>query len=93
MPDRLTQLEDAHRALAAQHTALMEFLLAILPLIPLPAEQLQQALVRVYDSSNAHMDDGVMDAEYQVEVRKWLNILSDAAGEGTSRPQRTPGLD
>lgn len=85
MPDRLTQLEDAHRALAAQHTALMEFVRAILPLIPLPPEQLQQALVHVYDSSNASMDAAVMDAEYQSEIRKWMDILSDAARAG-----RTP---
>jgi hypothetical protein len=89
--DRMTQLEDAHRALAAQNTALMEFVRAILPLIPLPADQLQQALVRVYDSSNAHMDDAVMDVEYQGEVRKWLDVLSDAASAGCKSPGQRKG--
>lgn len=82
MSDRLTQLEDAHRALAAQHVALMEFVRTILPLIPLPAEALQHALVEVYNRTNMHMDDVVMDAEYQAVVRKWLNILRDAASAG-----------
>jgi hypothetical protein len=86
--DRMTQLEDAHRALAAQHTALMEFVRAILPLIPLPAEQLQKALVQVYDGSNAHMDAAVMDVGYQAEVRKWLDVLSDAASAGDKFPAR-----
>lgn len=85
---QLKQLEDAHRALAAQHMALMEFFLAILPLIPLPPEQLRQALVRVYDSSNASMDDSVMDAEYQAAVRNWLNILSGAVTAGDRPPGR-----
>lgn len=86
MPDRVTQLEDAHRALAAQHTALMEFVRAILPLIPLQAEALQQALVEVRDHSNAHMHAVTMDVGYQTAVRKWLNILSDAASAGCKFP-------
>lgn len=94
MPDRLTRLEDAHRALAAQHAALMEFVRAILPLISLPPEQLQQALVRVYDSSNASMDYSVMDAEYQATVGKWMHVLSAAATEGCTSPgQRKPVHD
>lgn len=84
--NRLMQLEDAHRALAAQHTALMEFVRAMLPLIPLPAEALKQALVEVHDHSNAHMDAAAMDAEYQADVRKWLNILWDAARAGCIFP-------
>lgn len=88
MPDRLTQLEDAHRALAAQHTALMEFVRAILPLIPLPPQKLQQALVHVYDSSNSSMDAAVMDAEYQSEIRKWLDVLSGAACAGRTPSER-----
>lgn len=73
---RLTQLKDAHRALAAQHTALLEVCRAILPLIPAPPALVQQALVDVYDRSNARMDEGAMDAEYQAGVRKWLDVLS-----------------
>lgn len=79
---RLKQLEDAHRAMAAQHTALMEFVRAILPLIPLQSEPLQQALADVNDRSNAYMDEAAMDAEYQAEVRKWLGVLSDEVSKG-----------
>jgi hypothetical protein len=79
---RLTQLEDAHRALAAQNTALLEICRAILPLIPAPPALVQEALVDVYDRSNARMDEGAMDAEHQAAVRKWLDVLSAALMAG-----------
>jgi hypothetical protein len=73
---RLTRLEDAHRAMAAQHTALLEICRALLPLIPAPPEIVQQALVEVYDRSNRHMDRAAMDEEFQKAIRKWLDVLS-----------------
>ena len=83
---RLTKLEDSHRALAAQHTALMEFCRVMLPLIPAPPGLVQQSLVEVYDRSNASMDAAGMDAGYQAAVRKWLNILSDEVRAGRIFP-------
>jgi hypothetical protein len=83
---KLKHLEDAHRALAAQHTALMEICRVMLPLIPLAPGLIQQALVQVYDRSNASMDAGGMDAEYQASVRKWLDILSDEIRPGGTPP-------
>lgn len=73
---RLRQLEDAHRALAAQHTALMEFVRAIVPLVPLAEVNLQRVLVELNERSSLHMQAAVMDSEYQAAVRKWLNVLS-----------------
>lgn len=73
---RLTQLENAHRALAAQHTALLEFCRAFLPLIPAAPNTVRQAIVNVYDQSNANMDEHAMDAEFQAAVRRWLDNLS-----------------
>lgn len=92
MLDRLTQLEDAHRALAAQHVALLELCRAILPLMSFPAKELGQALAEVTDRTNKHMAAAAMDAEYQTEVRKWLNVLSEAASAGCkSSGQRKDG--
>jgi len=76
MLDRLTQLETAHRALAAQHTALLEVCRVLLPLIPAPQLLVQQALVAAYDHCNTHMDEAQMDDEFQATLRKWLEVLS-----------------
>ena len=76
MRARLARLETAHRALAAQHTALLEVCRVLLPLIPAPAASVQRALVAAYDHCNAHMDEGQMDDEFQARLRKWLDTLS-----------------
>ncbi|MDN4057143.1 hypothetical protein QPK31_02785 [Massilia sp. YIM B02769] len=72
----MTNLENAHRALAAQHTALLEVCRVLLPLIPTPPELVGQALDNARDHCNAHMDECQMDDEYQARLRKWLDILS-----------------
>jgi len=76
MRTRLTTLENAHRALAAQHTALLEVCRVLLPLIPAPAASIQRAFVTAYDHCNTHMDEGDMDDEFQAMLRKWLDVLS-----------------
>jgi len=86
MRDRLDRLETAHRALAAQHTALLEVCRVLLPLIPAPAEVVQHALVTAYDHCNAHMGHVQMDDEFQIALRKWLDILSaEVLAGGMSR--------
>lgn len=86
MRARLAKLETAHRALAAQHAALLEVCRVLLPLIPAPAESVQRALVAAYDHCNAHMDEGGMDDEFQAMLRKWLDVLSaEVLAGGTSR--------
>lgn len=76
MRARLAKLETAHRALAAQHTALLEVCRVLLPLIPAPRPSVQQALVAAYDHCNAHMNESQMDDEFQARLRKWLDTLS-----------------
>jgi hypothetical protein len=76
MRARLAKLEAAHRALAVQHTALLETCRVLLPLIPAPVESVRTALVAAYDHCNEHMDTGAMDGEFQAMLRKWLDILS-----------------
>lgn len=88
---RLTRLEDAHRALAAQHTALMQVCRTLLPLIPAPPETVRRALVDARDRSNAHMDAAAMDAAHQASVRKWLDILSAEVAERCKSPSPQTG--
>lgn len=76
MRARLVQLETAHRALAAQHTALLEVCRVLLPLIPAPAASIQRALVTACDHCNTHMGESQMDDEFQAMLRKWLATLS-----------------
>lgn len=86
MRARLAKLETAHRALAAQHTALLEVCRVLLPLIPAPRPSVHQALAAAYDHCNAHMDAGQMDDEFQAKLRKWLDVLSsEVLAEGTSQ--------
>lgn len=83
--DRLDQLEDAHRALAAQHTALLETCKYMLPLIQVDPATLRSTLVAIYDSSNNHMRAGY-DADFQRDVRLWIDVLSSAIGAGHKSP-------
>lgn len=79
--DRLEQLEDAHRALAAQHTALLETCKYMLPLIQADPATLRSTLVAIYDSSNRHMADSY-DADFRRDVRLWIDVLSAAIAAG-----------
>lgn len=88
--ERLNQLEDAHRALAAQHTALLETCKYMLPLIPADPAVLRSSLVALYDSSNQRMADGY-DEEFQRDVRQWVDILSIAIGAGYKPPSPASG--
>jgi hypothetical protein len=83
---RLTQLEDAHRALAAQHAALMETCRALLPLISSTPEVLQQVLAETYARSNLQMARAAMDDEFQTSMRKWLAILFADVSAGRTYP-------
>lgn len=86
---RLTRLEEAHRALAAQHTALLETCRALLPLISATPEVLQQVLAETYTRSNLQMAKAAMDDEYQTSIRKWLAILFADVLAGRTYPCST----
>jgi hypothetical protein len=73
---RITRLEDAHRALAAQHTALLEVCRIFLPLISAPATLIDEALAKVRDRSAGYMTHPVMDEEYRASIQKWFDTLS-----------------
>ena len=74
--DRLEQLIDAHRALLAQHTALMSVCQVMLPLISCDPSVLRRLLLTAYDGSNQAMDEHDHDEEQRAEVNRWLDTLS-----------------
>jgi hypothetical protein len=74
--DRLEQLEEAHRALAAEHTALLEICKIMLPLIPADPVRLGGMLTITHDTISSLMQERGIDAEYQSAVRKAFDILS-----------------
>jgi len=77
LEDRIDRLEDAHRALAAQHTALMQVCRVMLPLIAADPAMVSRMLLAAYDSSNEHMDTDGMDDEYQALLREAIDLLSE----------------
>jgi len=87
MRTRLTNLENAHRSLAAQHSALMEVCRVLLPLISAPFELVDQALENAREHCNVHMDTCQMDDEFQAMLRKWLEILSTEVLAGCKSPR------
>lgn len=91
---RIKRLEDAHRALAAQHTALMAICRVILPLIETDPALVKHQLVTAYDIYSEHMDNSGQDAEYQADVRAGIDLLSKpilAAANIRQRALDNPG--
>jgi hypothetical protein len=87
---RLTRLENAHRALAAQHTALLEVCRALLPLVPAPREFLRQVLAGARGRNDACMAAAAMDAEHQASIQRWLDILANEVTEGAAVTHARP---
>lgn len=91
---RIDRLEDAHRALTAQHTALMAICRMILPLIEIHPELVKSQLVSAYDAYSEHMDNHGQDADYQADVRAGIDLLSKpilAAANIRQRALDNPG--
>jgi len=74
--ERLDALEDAHRALTAQHTALIEVFKLIAPLMNMNRALMRPMLTIPYDTVGELMQADGQDAEYQAAVRHWLDVLS-----------------
>lgn len=90
LTDRIERLEDAHRALAAQHTALMQVCRVMLPLIAADPAMVSRMLLAAYDSSNEHMDTSGMDDEYRTLVRASIDLLSRPILAAADKPNRRP---
>lgn len=71
---RLDRLEDAHRALAAQHTALLEAVKFMLD-----RSALRARIPRLRNTLDRLMDDHGQDADYQHQVRQTLRHLIECA--------------
>ncbi len=91
MRARLAKLETAHRALAAQHTALFEIFRAVLPLVPASGATIQSALFNVRTYCDAQMLEAEMDGEYSGMVAKWIEALTAAVlQQRQTQPQPDP---
>lgn len=82
---RLNALEDAHRALAAQHTALIEMCKIMLPFISADPVYLRNVLTISYDTIGKLMEESGQDDEYQADVRRWFDVLSRRVLEGANK--------
>lgn len=87
---RLDQLENAHRALAAQHLALLTVCRVMLPLIDANFSLLRELLQTVHDTNTALMDEHGHDHEFQAQVQHWIDVLSSEISAGADKRFRRP---
>lgn len=69
LDQRLEQLVDAHRALAARHEGLMMSCRVLLPLIQIAPSLKQRLMTSAYDALTMHMDAANFDDEFQQTAR------------------------
>ncbi len=74
---RIERLEEAHRALAAQHIGLSATCRAMLPLITAAPDELQRQLLLAYDNQVQTMDQGGMDGDFQSQVCHSMGRLAE----------------
>lgn len=90
LKERIERLEDAHRALHAQHLALDTIARLMLPLIDADPASLRGMLLVAYDTSSALMQEHGHDAEFQAAVRHHIDILSSAILEAADKRGQRP---
>lgn len=73
--ERLEALENAHRALAAQHIALQSLCKMLMPFISVTPCSMQQLTTTMYDALNEQMDEHKHDLEFQEMVRDEIDEL------------------
>lgn len=88
--ERLTRLEDAHRALAAEHIALDIISSAMLPLIDVDPALLRVMFLTIYDTMTELMQEHAHDDEFQADVRRRLDMLSSAILVVADKRERRP---
>lgn len=86
--ERVNRLEDAHRALAAQHLALQLTCRMMLPLISADPDVVRTKLLVAADTSKVLMDESGQDGDYQANVCRWLEIMSGEIQSSAGRLQR-----
>lgn len=90
LEQRIERLEDAHRALAAQHLALLGVSRLMLPLMGADPVLLRESLRAVRDTNIALMQEHKHDDEFQADVQHWLDVLSSEILAGADKCQRRP---
>ena len=78
LEDRLDFLEAAYRSLHAEHIALAEVCMSMLPLISLSTADIQRTLLQAYDGMNKYMDNRGLDEEMQQAARARIDAFSAA---------------
>ena len=73
--ERLERLESAHRAMAAQHIALLSISKMFIPFINVSPCSMQQLTTKMYDVLNEQMDEQKHDLEFQEMVRDEIDEL------------------
>lgn len=73
--ERLNALENAHRALAAQHLALISISKVLMPFINVAPCSVQLLSTKVYDALNEQMDEHAHDPAFQEAVRDCADDL------------------
>lgn len=73
--ERMEKIEDAHRAMAAQHMALQQICLVMLPLISAPEPLIRNVLLLAYDNLTECMDNNGIDGIYQQDARAKIDAL------------------
>lgn len=79
LAEELDELRTAHRALAAQHLALITAFRCVMPVICRP-HHVAPALQIGGTTTDALMAEQGYDQEFQADVRAWLAVLADACG-------------
>jgi hypothetical protein len=89
LEQRITELEAAHRALAARNEALIQICKVILP-ISLNGQHAMASrlLTSCYDITGEHMDKAKWDDDMQQMVRAAMDEISRAILSGYTQPHR-----
>lgn len=87
LKQRVSELEDAHRALAARNEALIQICKVMLPISLFQHEQMvRRLLTSCYDITGEHMGKAEWDDDMQKMVRTTMDEISSAILSGYTQP-------
>lgn len=74
--ERMELLEEAYRAMLAEHIAITHICMGMLPLISISTGDIQRSLLHAYDGMNKYMDSHGMDEAMQQAAREKIDACS-----------------
>lgn len=84
LEQRVEQLVEAHRALAARCEALMQVSKVMLAVIPGDEAMKSKLLLSAYDATNTHMDNAGFDEQQQAAIRRSMDEMARVILAGCS---------